>query len=84
MKVLASDFDGTILFKYFFKIKDIFAIKKFQKNGHLIGLCTGRPLNGVLKYTKNIILFDFYILSTGSVILDKEFNVFVHACVLIA
>lgn len=48
MKVFASDFDGTIHFVDekiggYFKQEDLRAIKKFQENGNLFGLCTGRP-----------------------------------------
>ena len=74
MKVLASDFDGTIFFKDHVKEEDVKAVKVFQNEGHLFGLCTGRPLIGVTKYVKDDITFDFYILSTGAVILDKNMN----------
>lgn len=72
MKVLASDFDGTIFFKNHVKEADIKAVKTFQSKGHLFGLCTGRPLMGITKYVKDDLVFDFYILSTGAVILDKD------------
>ena len=74
MKVLASDFDGTIFFKDHLKKEDIEAVEAFQKEGHLFGLCTGRPLAGITKYVKDEMKFDFYIISTGAVILDKDLN----------
>ena len=74
MKVLASDFDGTIFFKDHVKEEDLKAVKAFQEEGHLFGLCTGRPLIGITKYIKEDIIFDFYIISTGAVILDKDLN----------
>lgn len=74
MKVLASDFDGTIFFTDHVKDEDVKAVKTFQDEGHLFGLCTGRPLMGITKYIKEEIVFDFYIISTGAVILDRDFH----------
>lgn len=42
MKVLASDFDGTLFFKGKFKEEDLKQIRAFQAQGHQFGLCTGR------------------------------------------
>lgn len=39
MKVLASDYDGTLLFNEKFKEGDLKKIKEFQKVGNLFGLC---------------------------------------------
>ena len=39
MKVLASDYDGTLLFNEKFKEGDLKKIKEFQKAGNLFGLC---------------------------------------------
>ena len=76
MKLLASDFDNTLLFYEGMKEDDLKAIKNFQKQGHLFGLCTGRTLEGVQRPSKNYdIQYDFYILNTGSYILDRNLNV---------
>lgn len=76
MYLLASDFDNTLLFYEGMKENDLKAIKRFQKKGHLFGLCTGRTLEGVLRPSKDYdIQYDFYILNTGSYILDKDLNV---------
>lgn len=77
MKVLASDFDGTLFFKDetpTIRKKDIEAIKKFQAAGNKFGICTGRHLRGILDVTKNKIDFDFYILNSGCIILDHDCN----------
>ena len=77
MKALASDFDGTLYFMnevVHIKEKDIEAIQRFQKQGHYFGLCTGRPIHCIEKEVFEKIQFDFYILSTGSLILDKHFH----------
>ena len=47
MKVLASDYDGTLLFNEKFKEGDLKKIKEFQKAGNLFGLCSGRPFKGI-------------------------------------
>ena len=76
MKLLASDFDNTLLFYEGMKEKDLKAIKDFQKQEHLFGVCTGRTLEGIQRASKDYdIQYDFYILNTGSLILDKDLNI---------
>ncbi|MDD8048447.1 MAG: HAD-IIB family hydrolase [Thomasclavelia sp.] len=78
MKALASDFDNTFYFKDVqekYHQSDIDAIKQFQKKGNLFGLCTGRPLALLTKPLKGLLEPDFYIISTGSLILDKNYQV---------
>lgn len=72
MKVLASDYDGTLLFNEKFKEGDLKKIKEFQKAGNLFGLCSGRPFKGIYEFCKPYIDFDFYILCTGALVLNKE------------
>ena len=48
MKVLASDYDGTLLFNEQFKEGDLKKIKEFQKAGNLFGLCSGRDRKSVV------------------------------------
>lgn len=77
IKVLASDFDNTLFFRNVkdgYKECDITAIKEFQSKGNLFGICSGRPFVGLLNPLKDIIQPDFYIVGTGSAILDKDFN----------
>ncbi len=71
-KAFASDFDNTLYFKDGFREKDLLAIERKQKEGLLFGVCTGRSLYGVLVPVKERIHFDFYILATGSLILDSR------------
>ena len=72
MKALASDIDGTLVFDQQIKKQDKEAIEKYQKE-HLFGVCSGRPRCALfdLKQLK----LDFYILSSGAVILDKDLNI---------
>lgn len=79
MKILASDFDNTLLFhdqeKSYYRLEDVQAIKKFQAQGNLFGVCTGRSYNGVINWNSEGIEYDFYILCSGAKILDKQGNV---------
>lgn len=77
MKALASDYDGTLFLHDLeggFKPENDLKIKEFQNQGNLFGVCTGRPLGGVINAVKGHVDLDFYILATGSVILDKNLN----------
>ena len=60
------------LIKRIKKKQDKEAIEKYQKE-HLFGVCSGRPRCALfdLKQLK----LDFYILSSGAVILDKDLNI---------
>lgn len=76
--ILASDFDGTLFFmkeEVKFKKADIRAIDAFRKEGNLFGLCTGRTYQGVKAVMHDEVEFDFYIINTGAVILDKDLNI---------
>lgn len=81
MKVLASDFDGTLFFKGQFKSDDLKQIRMFQKQGHLFGLCTGRPLSGVAAPIQGRLRCDFMILSSGALILDHAGRTLYKACI---
>ena len=77
MLSLISDYDGTLFFsrkKPQIRKEDIEKIHAFQKN-HLFGLCTGRPWVGVSALKDYGIECDFYILTSGALILDKNQNV---------
>lgn len=75
MKGIASDFDGTLYFGDIeggCKKEDLMRIKEFQDKGHYFGICTGRPLVGIEDNLKGKVDLDFYILTTGALILDKD------------
>ncbi|MDD3027382.1 MAG: HAD-IIB family hydrolase [Erysipelotrichaceae bacterium] len=81
MKALASDLDGTLFFQDLpgnFKDGDLKGIRQFQENGHLFGLCTGRPYSGVVQ---GAIDYDFCIVSSGALILDKDGVVLYEQCI---
>lgn len=73
MIALASDLDGTLFFNELpgnIKPEDLSAVIEFQKKGHLFGVCTGRAFSDIVK--NKTIPFDFYIASSGALILDKQ------------
>jgi len=73
MKLLASDFDNTLLFHNQMKDDDVNRIKQFQKDGNLFGVCTGRSFKGIDKASQPYQLnYDFYILLSGAYILNKQ------------
>ena len=68
----ASDIDGTLVFNQQIKKQDKEAIEKYQKE-HLFGVCSGRPRCALFDLEK--LKLDFYILSSGAMILDKGLNI---------
>ena len=79
MKILASDFDNTLFFSDGVHKEDVEAIRTFQKQGNLFGLCTGRQLEGIKypfggnrEHPLTDIDFDFYITLSGGVIFNKK------------
>ncbi|MCR5230287.1 MAG: Cof-type HAD-IIB family hydrolase [Solobacterium sp.] len=73
--VFASDFDRTL---YFYSRdpqiteEDIYAVRKFQRNGFLFGLNTGRSFKTVPPALNGAVEPDFYATCSGAYILDKD------------
>lgn len=73
MKLLASDFDHTLWFDDHMKENDVKAIRDFQKDRYLFGVCSGRNLNGIITPSFPYhIKYDFFILLSGALILNKD------------
>ncbi len=79
MKILASDFDGTICFRvndeHCYRDEDIKAISEFQKKGNKFGLNTGRSLltlDNVHPKTDGVIPFDFFVVDSGALVADQN------------
>ena len=74
----ASDYDGTLCETNWetgeehFDPKDLAAVRRFQEQGGLFGLCTGRPLPAVTESLRGVLDVDFYILTTGAQVLDRN------------
>ncbi|WP_290140122.1 HAD family hydrolase [uncultured Dubosiella sp.] len=66
MKLLASDYDGTLYFEDGYKQEDLEAIRAFQKQGNMFGLCSGRPLRNLWSLQSEALKFDFIIASSGA------------------
>lgn len=83
-KAFVSDIDGTLFFHYLnppIKKSDIDAIKEFQNQDNLFGLCSGRPYCGVVNLFDDQIKPDFYIISSGALILDQNKKIIYEQCI---
>jgi hydroxymethylpyrimidine pyrophosphatase-like HAD family hydrolase len=70
-KAMASDFDKTLRFtdeegNSYFRTEDIEAVTRFQKEGGMFTVCTGRPLYSVIEDLQDNIIPDGYIVSSGA------------------
>lgn len=75
MKVLASDYDGTLRTEEYVDEKDIEAIHTFRAAGNVFGLVTGRSMESIqVEIQTNNIEFDFIIANNGGVIYDRDFH----------
>ena len=76
MKILASDYDGTLFVGGQIPPENRGAIARWRRAGNLFGVCTGRNKVMALQAVReqNIEL-DFVICCTGALILGADFNV---------
>ena len=76
MKILISDYDGTLLIDDNVTQQDIKKINEFRKRGNMFIISTARNFEAVkkecLKYGINV---DYFFCDNGSVILNNEGNV---------
>ena len=72
-KMLASDLDGTLLFKGKVSDENKEALKRFKTNGGIFSLSTGRAYNEIENIIKEMdIRPDYFILNNGALILDDK------------
>ena len=72
-KVLASDFDGTFFLNYNDMKKNIVGVEKFQKEGNLFVIATGRSYIGLNDYLMmQPVDCDYYIINHGATVLNKD------------
>lgn len=72
-KMLASDLDGTLLFKGKVSDENKQALKRFKNNGGIFSLSTGRAYNEIAAVIKEMdIRPDYFILNNGALILDDK------------
>lgn len=75
-KMLASDLDGTLLFKGKVSDENKNALKRFKTNGGIFSLSTGRAYNEIESVIKDMdIRPDYFILNNGALILDDKAKV---------
>lgn len=76
MKILASDFDGTLLKNEKISQNDIEAIERFIGYGNKFIISTGRSFGGMRKIFDDYkINYDYLVLCNGAVVLDSEHKV---------
>ena len=74
----ASDFDGTLCESDWnlgierYDPRDLEAIRRYQAAGGLFGVCTGRALSSIRKSLTGKVDVDFYIVTTGAQVLDRD------------
>ena len=75
MKIIASDFDGTIYRNRVITERDKNAVLEWQKNGNHFGIVTGRGSGIINTLAEHGIKLDYAIAYNGAIVLDSEGNV---------
>lgn len=75
VEIFYFDVDGTLFDNHTHQIYESTkkALKKLKELGYKVALCTGRPPSD-LGNVKDLIEWDGYVLSNGSLIFDENFN----------
>lgn len=82
MKILASDYDGTLNVGGTVSKENIEAIQKWRAAGNLFGLVSGRNLGSIKRFLdKDNVPYDFMVGCNGSVIADAQGNATKHNCI---
>ncbi len=82
MKILASDYDGTLNVLGVVSKENIEAINAWRAAGNLFGLVSGRNLGSIKKFLdKDNVPYDFMVGCNGSVITDARGNAVGHHCI---
>ena len=72
MKIIASDFDGTLYRNHQISARDREAIRRWQAAGNLFGLVTGRD-SGIREDAAELgVTLDFTIAHSGALIFDRD------------
>lgn len=75
MKVVASDYDGTLRTAERVSEKDLEMIREFRRSGNLFGIVTGRSMESIkAEIETNGIEFDFIVANNGGVIYNQNFE----------
>ncbi|MBR5442529.1 MAG: HAD-IIB family hydrolase [Clostridia bacterium] len=75
MKIIATDYDGTLNHKGITEEKRA-AISKWRRAGNLFGVVSGRGVKSLLEVIQDKDFeYDFLIANNGAIIFDKELNI---------
>ena len=73
MKILASDYDGTLKHGELVLEEDILAIKRWRKEGNLFVIDTGRSMESILQEVERYqIPVDYYVTNNGGMVFDAK------------
>ena len=82
MKILASDYDGTLNVHGVVSKENIEAINAWRAAGNLFGLVSGRNLGSIKRFLdRDSVPYDFMVGCNGSVITDTDGNAAGHSCI---
>jgi Cof subfamily protein (haloacid dehalogenase superfamily) len=82
MKILASDYDGTLNVTGEVSQENKDAIAAWRAAGNLFGLVSGRNLGSIKKFLdRDNVPYDFMVGCNGAVITDAEGNATGHNCI---
>ena len=75
MKLLASDYDGTLKYLDHVTQQDLDSIQRWKAAGNLFVMDTGRSMESILEEAKKYgIPADYYITNNGGMLFDKDGN----------
>lgn len=75
MKLLATDYDGTLKYTNMVTQEDLIAIKKWKEQGNLFVINTGRSMESILaEVRKYNIPVDYFVTNNGGMVFDKELH----------
>ena len=76
IKLLASDYDGTLLQNARISKEDLVAINHFRNQGNLFGIITGRSISMIKSDLEEYnIPFDFLVCNNGGILCDDKLNI---------
>lgn len=75
MKLIAADYDGTLNYCGYVKEEDLKALEKWQRDGNLFVIDTGRSLESIrIEAEKYGLKPDYYITNNGGMVFDNASN----------
>lgn len=75
MKLLATDYDGTLKFGETVLQEDIDALKKWREEGNILAIVTGRSKQSITRELKeHDIPVDYFVTNNGGMVFDADGN----------